>query len=71
MPILFIISPKVIKMTEKKDFPFNLHNKDLLALYNILYLAKGATAQKTIKQVFAEVRKELEIRLQNEEKEGF
>ena len=58
-------------MTEnKKEFPFSLDNRDLLALHNILYLAKGKDAEKTIKQVYSEVKRELEKRI-NDEKEKF
>lgn len=47
----------------KKGFPFNLLEKDLLALYNILPLAKGDDKNKTIAEVNQEVRRELERRL--------
>lgn len=46
-----------------KGFPFNLLEKDLLALYNILPLAKGNAQKKTIAQLNQEVHRELERRL--------
>ena len=55
-------------MENKKDFPFSLDNQDLLALYNVLYLAKGKDAEKTIKQVYSEVKREFLKRI-NDEKE--
>ena len=55
----------------KQGFPFNLYNTDLLALHNILYLAKGEDKQKTIGEVYQEVNKELERRLYNDECMGF
>lgn len=44
-------------MTEnKKVFPFTLALRDLIVFYDILQLAKGPAANKTIKQVLTETR---------------
>ena len=50
-------------MENKKDFPFSLYNRDLLSLYNILYLAKGEAKKKTIGETYKEVCAEMEKRL--------
>ncbi len=50
-----------------KGFPYNLYEKDLLSLYNILQLAKGDDRKKTIAELDNEVKKELERRLNETE----
>ena len=50
-----------------KGFPQNLFEKDLLALYNILQVAKGNDREKKVKELFIEVRDELQRRLNDTE----
>lgn len=47
----------------REGFPYNLFEKDLLALYNILQTAKGHDREKTIAELYVEVRDELCRRL--------